>query len=88
MEEEIINKVAQSSLMIFDLEDYYPTEEVVVLDISQWLYEGFILKEKEFRTAIKDFDFSIYQNKFVALNCATDAILPSRFFLVKNILTR
>lgn len=82
MEEEIINKVAQSSLMIFDLEDYYPTEEVVVLDISQWLHEGFILKEKEFRTAIKDFDFSIYQNKFVALNCATDAILPSWAFML------
>ena len=47
MEDEIVNKVAQSSLVIFDLEDYYPTEERVVLDISQWLFQGFILKEKD-----------------------------------------
>lgn|SRR5690554_254839 len=82
MEEKIINKVAQSSLMIFDLEDFYPAEDLVVLDISQWLHQGFILKEKEFRTAIKNFDFSIFQNKFVALNCATDAILPSWAFML------
>lgn len=77
MENEIVNKVAQSSLMIFDLEDYYPAEELVVLDISQWLFKGFILKEKDFRNALKNFDFSIYQNKLVAISCLTDAILPS-----------
>lgn len=45
--DEIVNKVAQSALEVFDLEDYFPDEHVVVLDISQWLVEGFILKEKE-----------------------------------------
>lgn len=82
MEEEIVNKVAQSSLVIFDLEDYYPTEELVVLDISQWLFQGFILKEKEFRDALKNFDFSIYKNKLVAITCSTDAILPSWAFML------
>ena len=47
--DEIVNKVAQSSLMVFDLEDYYPDNHVVDLDISQWLLEGFILKESDFR---------------------------------------
>ena len=82
MEEEIVNKVAQSSLVIFDLEDYYPAEELVVLDISQWLFEGFILKEKDFRNSLKNFDFSIYQNKLVAISCLTDAILPSWAFML------
>lgn len=82
MEEEIINKVAQSSLVVFDLEDYYPTESRVLLDISQWLYEGFVLREKEFRTALKDTDWSIYQNQLVALTCTTDAILPSWAFML------
>lgn len=82
MAEEIINKVAQSSLMVFDLEDYYPENERVVLDISQWLHAGFILKEKEFREALKAYDFQIFKDKLVALNCSTDAILPSWAFML------
>jgi len=82
MSDEIINKVAKSSLIIFDLEDYFPANERVVLDISQWLHAGFILKEKEFREALKNFDFEIYKNKLVALTCSTDAILPSWAFML------
>ena len=82
MADEIINKVAQSSLMVFDLEDYYPKNERVILDISQWLHAGFILKEKEFREALKHFDFEIYKDKLVALTCSTDAILPSWAFML------
>lgn len=77
MEGEIINKVANSSLVVFDLEDYYPTEPRVLIDISQFLYEGFILKEKDFRAALIDKDWSVYQNQLVAITCTTDAILPS-----------
>ena len=77
MEKEIINKVAQSSLLVFDLEDYYPDEHVVDLDISQWLLEGFLLKESHFRTHLKVMDWSPYQDKYVALYCSTDAILPA-----------
>jgi len=82
MEEEIINKVAQSSLVVFDLGDYYPTESRELLDISQWLYEGFILKEKEFRAALKEVNWNFYQDKLVAITCSTDAILPSWAFML------
>lgn len=82
MAEEIVNKVAQSSLIVFDLEDYYPTNKRVVLDISQWLHGGFILKEKEFRESLKKFDFEVYRDKLVALTCSTDAILPSWAFML------
>ena len=78
--EEIINKVAQSSLMVFDLEEYYPDDYVVDLDISQWLLDGFILKESDFRAHLKNSDFSGYQDKYVALYCSTDAILPAWTF--------
>lgn len=77
MENEIINRVANSKLKVFDLEDYYPKEAIEIIDISQWLCDGFLLKEKEFRAALLAEDWSKYTNKIVALQCNTDAILPS-----------
>jgi hypothetical protein len=77
MENEIINKVANSELVVFDLEDYYQNGNRAQIDISQWLFEGFILKEKEFREALKNHDWSQYQDCYVAINCATEAIIPA-----------
>ena len=77
MEDEIINKVATSILVIFDLEDYYPTGIRTQIDISQWLLEGFLLKEKDFREHLKKHDWSQYQDQYVAINCSTDAIAPA-----------
>lgn len=75
--EEIVNKVANSVLEVFDLEDYYPEGTRTQVDISKWLYEGFLLKEKDFREVLKNEDWSKYQNQFVAIHCATDAIIPA-----------
>lgn len=75
--EEIINKVANSALEVFDLEDYYPKGIRSQIDMSQWLIEGFLLKEKDFREALKNHDWQQYQDHFVAINCSTDAILPA-----------
>lgn len=77
MQEEIINKVANSALEVFDLEDYYPIGIRRQLDISPWLFEGFILKEKEFRQSLKEHNWEQYQNQYVAINCSTDAIIPA-----------
>lgn len=74
---EIINKVANSNLEVFDLEDYYVAGNRAQIDISQWLTEGFLLIEKDFREHLKNFDFSIYQDSLVAINCSTDAIVPA-----------
>jgi len=76
MSEEIINRVAQSKLLTFDLEDYYPAGERVILDLKDWLYEGLILREKEFRAAVENHDWTHYKNAYVALQCSTDAIIP------------
>jgi uncharacterized protein DUF2480 len=75
--EEIVNKVANSALEVFDLEDYYPKGNRMQVDISQWLYEGFILKEKDFRESLKNHDWTQYQDAYVAVNCSTDAIVPA-----------
>ena len=75
--DEIINKVANSVLEVFDLEDYYPTGIRTQIDISQWLLEGFLLKEKDFREALKNHNWKQYENHYVAINCSTDAIIPA-----------
>ncbi len=75
--DEIINRVANSALEVFDLEDYYPVGTRTQIDLAQWLLEGFLLKEKDFREALKNHDWSQYQNHFVAIHCSTDAIVPA-----------
>ena len=75
--DEIINKVANSVLEVFDLEDYYPTGTRTQIDISQWLLEGFLLKEKDFRESLKNHDWKQYENHYVAIHCSTDAIIPA-----------
>jgi len=73
---EIVNRVAQSKLLTFDLENYYPAGERVLLDIKEWLYEEIILKEKDFRAHVANHDWEQYKNVFVALCCSSDAIIP------------
>ncbi|WP_396194582.1 DUF2480 family protein [Flavobacterium sp.] len=75
--DEIINRVANSALEVFDLEDYYPNGIRTQIDMAQWLLEGFLLKEKDFREALKNHDWAQYQNHFVAIHCSTDAIVPA-----------
>lgn len=79
---EIINRVAQSKLLTFNLEDYYPTGERVLLDIKDWLYEGLILREKDFRGQLENHDWSGYQDAYVALNCSTDAVIPGWAYML------
>lgn len=75
--DEIQNRVASSALMVFDLEDYYPEGIKTQIDLAVWLTDGFLLKEKEFRQALAQHDWSQYQNHYVAIYCSTDAILPA-----------
>lgn len=80
--EEIVNRVANSSLITFDLEDLYQPGDRVLMDIKDQLYEGLILKEKDFRFFIKEHRWEDYQNKFVAITCSTDAIVPTWAFML------
>jgi len=79
---QIVNRVASSGLKIFDLEEYYVSGTRVVLDIKDQLYEGMILREKSFRDFIKSHDWSAYNEKFVAVTCTADAIIPTWAFML------
>ena len=79
---EIINKVAQSGLITIDLEEYYAPGERVLFDIKDWLFEELILKEKDFRDHIQKHDWKQYENKFVAISCSADAIIPTWAFML------
>ena len=79
---EIINRVSQSKLVTFNLEDYYPKGNRVALDIKDWLFEGLILREKDFRAQLEEFDWSEYKDCYVALSCSTDAIIPGWAYML------
>ena len=76
MSEPFVNKVAESGLITLDLEKFYPKGETAVFDLKDHLFMSLILKEKDFREALKKLDWSVYQDKNVALTCSADAIIP------------
>ena len=76
MENEIKNKVAESGLITIDLGEMYLPGERGLIDIKDQLFQGLILKEKDFREFIRTNDWSKYNGKFVALTCSADAIIP------------
>lgn len=76
MSDAIVNKVAASGLITLNLEDYLPKEETAVFDLKDYLFMSLILKEKDFREALKNLDWSVYQNKNVAITCSADAVIP------------
>ena len=82
MPDEIINRVANSKLVTINLEDFYPQGKRVLFDVKDWLYEGFVLREKEFRQRVNAHDWSQYQDNYVALTCSTDAIIPAWAYML------
>lgn len=85
MENEIINKVANSGLITIDLEEFYPKGERVLVDIKQWLFQDLILKEKDFREYIKAHNWQQYQDKYVAITCTSDAIIPTWAYMLVSL---
>jgi len=82
MADTIVNRVAASALITFDLEKLYKIGTRHTIDLSQWLDQGLLLKEKEFRAQLKTHEWSIYKDQFIALHCSTEAILPTWAFLL------
>lgn len=76
MSDMIINKVAESGLVTLDLEEYFPKGDIAVFDLKDYLFMGLILKEKDFRAALQQLDWSQYKDKYVAVTCTADAVIP------------
>jgi hypothetical protein len=82
MAAEIINRVANSKLKTFNLEEIYPAGDRVLFDIKDWLFQEIVLKEKDFREFVKTHDWSKYKNSFVAVTCSAEAVVPSWAFML------
>lgn len=76
MTDTIINKVAESGLVTLDLEKFIPKEKTAVFDLKDFLFMGMILKEKDFREALKKQDWEKFKDHSVAITCSADAIIP------------
>lgn len=83
--DEIINRVSNSSLITIDLEEYYVPGDRVLIDIKDQLFQQLILKEKDFRNYIKLHEWHQYKNKFVAITCSADAIVPTWAYMLISI---
>lgn len=79
---EIINRVAQSSLISLNLEEIYPKEERVLFDLQGFLFQGLVLREKDFRQSLKEHEWENYQGKWVAISCSADAIIPTWAYML------
>ena len=82
IQENIINKVAQSGLVSLDLAELYPPGERVLYDIKDNLFHGLMLREKDFREFVKEHDWSAYIGKHVAITCSADAIVPTWAYML------
>ena len=76
MQETFVNKVAESGIITFNLEDYYPKSDILVFDLKEFLFMGLILKEKDYRAALQTVNWQQYQDKYIAVTCSADAIIP------------
>jgi hypothetical protein len=76
-EQPIVNRVAQSQVLkLVDLEEFYPTVPIMGFDLQPHLFGGMILKEKDFREAMKHIDWTQYDGKAVFIHCSADTIIP------------
>tara|TARA_B100001287_G_C22641796_1_gene510538 strand:+ start:488 stop:1000 length:513 start_codon:yes stop_codon:yes gene_type:complete len=82
MKKEIINKVSRIPIHNIDISSFIPKKRRVVFDIKQWLKNDLILIEKEFRNKIKEFNWDIYSDKLVSIQCSNDAIIPDWAFIL------
>jgi hypothetical protein len=82
IQENIVNRVAQSGLISLDPAELYPAGERIVYDIKENLFHGLMLREKDFREFIKQHDWTQYQGKHVAITCSSDAIVPTWAYML------
>ncbi|MDQ3142938.1 MAG: DUF2480 family protein [Bacteroidota bacterium] len=79
---ELVNRISKSSLITIKLEDFFPENEILVFDLKDYLFQGLILKEMDFRAALKSHDWSQYQHHILAVYCSTDAIIPTWAYML------
>lgn len=79
---ELVNRVAQSGLITIKLEEFYPEDQILEFDLKPYLFQGLILREIEFRKALKEIDWSVYKGAYLSLYCSSDAIIPTWAYML------
>ena len=79
---EIVNRVASSPILSINMEEFYPQEERMIFDLKGFLFQELILREKDFRQALKELNWSLYSDKWVAVTCTADAIVPTWAYML------
>lgn len=81
-EKPLVNRVAESGLITINLEDHYPTTEIVELDLKDYLYKGLMLREREFRGLMEEHNWKQYDGKHLCVFCSSDAIVPTWAYML------
>lgn len=82
MEKVLVNRVANSNLITINLENFFPKEQIVSFDIKDFLFQGLILKEKDFRMALKEYDWIQFSDAILCIHCSNDAIIPTWAYML------
>ena len=82
MSKEIINRIEKSGLITIDLDEIEIPNNILGIDIKNWLFEGLFLKEKEFRYSVINHDWSKYKNSYVYVHCSSKAIIPTWAYML------
>ena len=85
-EKKLVNRVASSGLITFKPEEFFPPEPIVVFDLKDFLFQGLLLKEKDFRLALKDHNWQQYEGKYITVHCSTDAIIPVWAYMLVTVM--
>lgn len=78
----LVNRVAQSSLITINLEKFFPAERIISFDLKDFLFHGLILREKDFRSALAEYDWEQIKDAYLAIHCSADAIIPTWAFML------
>lgn len=81
----IRNRIAESGLITFDMESFLQGVAIEVIDIKPWLYKELIIREKDFRAAVKEHDWSTYKDKWVGVHCSNEAIIPTWAYMLISV---
>ncbi len=78
----IKNRVDESGLITINLEDFFPKEPLMVFDLKDFLFQGLILREKDYRQALKEIDWKKYEKAHVTITCSADAVVPQWAYML------
>lgn len=86
MSEEIVNKIQQNNkLVTLDLQKFHDDTPIMELDIKNFLFQELLLKEKDFREKLKEFEWSQYEGKYLCVYCSTESIIaPWAWMLITS----